>query len=106
MFVRLARYEVPEERLTEAVAAFEDAARELEGEDGLRGGYILRDADSGGIVSITLWDNRLALETSEVRAARLRQGAMQQVEGSVASVQCLEVAVDIAATQTAPVDVQ
>jgi len=101
MFVRLARYEVPEERLDEAVVAFEQAARELEGQDGLLGGYVLRDADTGGIVTMTMWENRLALETSEVRAAGLRQGAMQQVDGSVASVQVLDVAVEIGATQSA-----
>ena len=101
MFVRLARYEVPEDRLDEAVEAFEEAAKDLEGLDGLEGGYVLRDTDSGGIVSLTLWHNRTAMEGSDSRATRLRQEAMKRVEGNVASVQCLEVAVEIAATKAA-----
>ena len=101
MYARLARYEVPDGRAEDAVRAFEKAARDLEGLNGLQGGYVLRDADTGGIVTMTLWENRALMESSEVRAARLRQEAVRQVEGSVASVQCLEVEVEIAATKAA-----
>jgi len=101
MYARLARYEVPDGRAEDAVRAFEEAARDLEGLNGLQGGYVLRDADTGGIVTMTLWENRALMESSEVRAARLRQQAVRRVEGSVASVQCLEVEVEIAATKAA-----
>jgi heme-degrading monooxygenase HmoA len=100
MFVRLARYEVPDDRLDEAVQAFEQAARELEGIPGLTSGYVLLDTESGGIVTVTMWESRQAMDSSEVRAARLRQQAVQAVQGSVASVQCLEVAVELSATST------
>ena len=101
MYARLARYEVPDGRAEDAVRAFEEAARDLEGLNGLQGGYVLRDADTGGIVTMTLWEHRALMESSEVRAARLRQRAVRRVEGSVASVQCLEVEVEIAATKAA-----
>ena len=92
---------MPDGRAEDAVRAFEEAARDLEGLNGLQGGYVLRDADTGGIVTMTLWENRALMESSEVRAARLRQQAVRRVEGSVASVQCLEVEVEIAATKAA-----
>lgn len=103
MFVRLARYDVPNHRIEEAVEAFEEAARELEGTDGLQGGYVLRDTESGGIVTLTLWDSRQSMDTSETRAAGLRKEAMQRVDGNVASVQTLDVEVEIGATRPAAV---
>ena len=55
------------------------------------------NAEDEVLISLTLWDSRAAMDTSEVRAARLRQAAVKQVEGSVASVHTLEVAFEIAA---------
>ncbi len=48
-------------------------------------------------MTVTLWESRAAMDASEVRAARLRQDAVQQADGSVASVHSLEVAVEIGA---------
>src|SRR5437870_3313525 len=95
MFARLARYDVPDDRIMEAVDAFRDASRELEGRDGLRGGYVLTDAETGTVLTLTLWENFAVMDTSEVHAARLRQDAIGQAGGSVASVQVFEVAVEM-----------
>ena len=97
MFARVARYEVEPERTPAAVDAFREAVAELEGTNGLMGGYVLTDADDGVVISMTLWENRTAMEDSEVKASGLRQQAAKQVDGIVVSVHCLDVVVDIGA---------
>jgi len=97
VFARVARYEVAEERMEEAVEAFRDAASQLSGEEGLEGGYILTDGEGSSVISLTFWSTRAARDASEVQAARLRREAAQRVNGAVTSVQNLEVAVEIAA---------
>lgn len=102
MFARVARYEVEPAKTDEAVAAFRDAAAQLEGLNGLKGGYVLTDAEDGVIMSMTLWESRAAMEDSEVQAAGLRQQAAKQVDGVVVSVHCLDVVVEIDAPAAAP----
>ncbi len=97
MFARIARYDVGEDRIEEAIDAFREAASQLGDLNGLRGGYVFANAEDEVLISLTLWDSRAAMDTSEVRAARLRQEAVKQVEGSVASVHTLEVAFEIGA---------
>ena len=92
MYARLARYEVPPGRIHEVVHGFEDAAGELQGLEGLKGGYLLVDDQEGLALTLTLWDTRAALETSAARAGALRQRAVRTVDGSVQSVHGLEVA--------------
>ncbi len=95
MYARVARYDVPVERMNEAVEGFREAASQLASLDGLEGGYVLADHDGAQVITVTLWKSRAAMDSSEVRAAVLRQEAVKQGDGAVASVQCLEVAVEI-----------
>ena len=95
MFARVARYEVPPERMDDAVEAFREAVTEIDGLDGLRGGSVLTDAEDGVILSMTFWESRTAMEDSEVKAAGARQEAAKKVDGTVVSVHCLDVAVEI-----------
>jgi hypothetical protein len=46
-------------------------------------------------VTFTLWENRAAIDKSEVRAASLRQQALRSVDGEVQSVTCYEVPIDL-----------
>ena len=48
-------------RIHEVVHGFEDAAGELEGLEGLKGGYLLVDDQEGLALTLTLWDTRAAL---------------------------------------------
>ena len=96
MFARVVRYQVDPERCDEALAAFEEAAKAIGDIDGITGGYVLVDGDSGRIVTITLWEDRAKLEASEVRASRLRQEALRSVGGDIESVERLRVASGIA----------
>lgn len=99
MYARLARYEVPADRTQEVVRGFEGATGELEGLDGLAGGYLLVDEEEGQVFTLTLWESRAALEASAARAGALRQRAVKDVEGSVLAVNNLDVALSFGATE-------
>lgn len=98
MFARVARYEVPQDRLEQAVAAFGEAGKEIEHLDGFAGGYVLVDHEDGRTMTITLWENNAALENSERAARGARQAAADAGGGSVLSVEKFEVAQELAAT--------
>jgi hypothetical protein len=48
-------------------------------------------------MSMTLWESRTAMDGSEVKASGLRQEAAKSVGGSVVSVNCLDVPIEIGA---------
>lgn len=95
MFARVARYEVPEDRIDDAIENFRKAAAELEQLDGLEGGYVLVDRDNSTAITLTLWESRAALDASEVRASRVRQTAIGEAGGSVQAVDRGEVAYEL-----------
>ena len=94
MFARVARYRYPEERHDEAVEAFRAASEGLRDLQGNAGGYLLIDRDNSTAMTVTFWENRGAMEASEVQASRLRSGAINAVEGEVQTVDRCEVALD------------
>ncbi len=94
MFARLARYEVAPENMEAAVNGFRDAGHGLQELEGLVGGYLLVDSDAGTVMTLTLWDSQTSMETSGARAASLRQRALREANGSVASVEELQVPVE------------
>jgi heme-degrading monooxygenase HmoA len=98
MFARVARYRYPEERFDDAVEAFRTASQGLGAIAGNVGGYLLMDRDNSTALTVTFWENRLALESSEVQASRLRNEAINAVEGEVEAVDRCEVAVDFSET--------
>jgi heme-degrading monooxygenase HmoA len=98
MFARLARYDVPEGRIGEAVESFGEAGKELEGLDGFEGGYVLADEAEGSLMTITLWASLSAMEASSSRATMLRRRAADVVDGGVQSVLQYEVVAEQRAT--------
>ena len=94
MFARVARYRIPEDSLDKAVEAFNEAADQLRGLDGSAGGYVLVDRDNCTALTVTLWENRVAMEASEVRASHLRSNAVAPLGGEVQAVDRCEVALD------------
>ena len=94
MFSRVARYKIPEQHLDEAVAAFGEAAQQLMELEGSAGGYLLVDRDNSTALTVTFWENRAALEASEVRASRLRSEAVSPFGGEIQAVDRCEVALD------------
>jgi heme-degrading monooxygenase HmoA len=101
MYARVARYEVPPERLEAAAESFREAGAGLAQLDGFEGGYLLVDDEDGSLLTMTLWRSRTALESSETRASLLRGRAAQAVEGAVQSVRCYEVASELGETRDA-----
>ena len=95
MHARVARYAIDPDKVVDAVDGLRDAGRELAQLEGFKGGHVLVDYDEGTLITLTLWENRAALDRSEVRAASLRQQAVRSVEGEVQSVTCYEVPVEL-----------
>ena len=100
MLARVARYEVNQDRLTDAVDAFSEAGREVEKLDGFAGGYILVDHEDGRTMTVTLWENDAALEDSESTARSARNRAAGAVDGSVLSVEKFEVAQELSGSSS------
>jgi heme-degrading monooxygenase HmoA len=86
MFARISRYEIPTDRLDEAVEAFRLTSGGLNQLDGFVHGHLLVDRESGDLVTSTFWRTRADVENSRSRAGRLRQEAVRAVDGSVQSV--------------------
>jgi heme-degrading monooxygenase HmoA len=94
MYARVARYQIPQDRFGEVVAAFREPVERLKEVEGNRGGYLLIDRDNCTALTLTLWENQAALEASEVAAGRLRSEAVEAVDGDIQTVDRCEVALD------------
>jgi heme-degrading monooxygenase HmoA len=97
MVARVARYEVPQDRIDDAFTAFGEAGTQIENLEGFAGGYVLIDREDGRTMTLTLWNNAAALENSERSAGSLRRKAAQDAGGTVLSVEKFEVAQELAA---------
>lgn len=94
MFARVARYKIPEESLDDAVEGFKEAVEQLRRIQGNSGGYLLVDRDNSTALTVTFWENRTALEASEVQASRLRSEVVGPYGGEIQAVDRCEVALD------------
>jgi quinol monooxygenase YgiN len=94
MYARVVRYKIPQERFGEVVAAFREPVEQLREVEGNRGGYLLIDRDNCTALTLTLWDNQAALESSEVAASRLRSDAVNAIDGEIQTIDKCEVALD------------
>jgi quinol monooxygenase YgiN len=94
MHARVVRYKIPQERFGEVVAAFREPVEQLREVAGNRGGYLLIDRDNCTALTLTLWDDQAALESSEVAASRLRSEAVNAIDGDIQTIDKCEVALD------------
>jgi hypothetical protein len=98
MFARVARYKVPQSRFGEVIPAFKESVEGLRELDGHAGGYLIVDPENCTCLTLTLWESRASLESSEMRATRLRREAIDTVDGEILSVETGEVALDFSQT--------
>jgi heme-degrading monooxygenase HmoA len=92
MFARVATYQVPANRLGDAVRNFQGAIEQIEDIEGLTEAYVLVGWEEGRALTMTLWGSQYAMESSRDTASRLRREAASESEGSVVSVAEYEVA--------------
>jgi heme-degrading monooxygenase HmoA len=93
MFARVSRFEgFSGDQVDEAVrVAREQFVPAAQQSGGFEGMYVLADRESGTALSITLWDSREAMQTSEEQADSSRQDAARSGRGSVSGVERYEV---------------
>ena len=77
MFARLARYEVPPERMDEAIDAFRAAVNDITGLEGLKGGSVLTDAEDGVIIFTDMFGGT----PSNISLLFLEKGRVEVVTG-------------------------
>jgi heme-degrading monooxygenase HmoA len=92
VFARVSSYEVPPERANDATHSFEHAIGQIRAMNGLAAAYLLVNAETGRVLTMTLWDTAAAMEASHVTASRLRTEAVRTVDGNVISIEEYEVA--------------
>jgi heme-degrading monooxygenase HmoA len=104
MFARIGVYEVPAERMNEAVERFTAALEEISRCEGFHEAFLLVDGADERATTLTLWTTRTAMETSAVTASRLRTEAARSVDGGVISSQQYEIATHMTAAQSSVSD--
>ena len=85
MFARVSVYQVPADRMDEAVHAFREALDEISGLEGFHEGFFFLAPDDDRATATTLWTSRSAMESSRAAASNLRTRAAHSVGGGVVS---------------------
>jgi heme-degrading monooxygenase HmoA len=104
MFARVSVYEIPGERMDEAIKGFEAALEEISACEGFHEAFLLVDRADERATTVTLWTTQVAMETSAVTASRLRSEAARSADGSVLSAQQYELATHVTAPQSSVSD--
>ena len=94
MFARVARYRIPEDTLDDALESFRTTFGQVSELNGNGGGYLLVDRDNCTAITVVFWENRMALEASEVQTSRLRSEAVGPHGGEIQAIDRCEVALD------------
>src|SRR5262245_15815603 len=92
MYARVAVYEIPGHRTTDAVESFRDAIariKEMHPAEVL----VLVSPESDRALTMSFWEREDDLEASRMKASRLRSDAAKAVDGTVQSVVEYEVAI-------------
>jgi len=92
VFARVSSYDIPPERADDATQSFQKAIGQIRAMKGLVAAYLLVNAETGRVLTMTLWDTAAAMDASHVTASRLRTDAVRTVGGDVLSIEEYEVA--------------
>lgn len=85
MFARVSVYEIPADRMGEAVHVFRAALDQISSLEGFCEAFFFMDPDDDRATATTLWASRSALEASRTAATNLRSKAAHAVGGGVVS---------------------
>lgn len=85
MFARVSVYEIPADRMDEALLEFRAALDQISELEGFREAFFFVAPDDDRATATTLWTSRRDLEASRTVATNLRIKAAQAVDGSVVS---------------------
>lgn len=73
MFARMTAYQVPVDRMEEAIESVQEQIPTLWEIAGFRGALALADRESGKAIAVSLWDSEEARDRSEELAAQSRE---------------------------------
>jgi heme-degrading monooxygenase HmoA len=91
MFARVISTEVVPDELDGAIALARDQVPAAAGQPGFRGFYLLTDAETGKVMTISLWETREQLDAVEARSAEIRRAEAPAVGAPSLSVETYEV---------------
>jgi len=92
VFARVAVYDIPGHRMDEAVESFREAIRQIR-EMHPKEVLVLVSPENARAMTMSLWEQRDAMDSSRMTATRLRAEAAHAVDGTVQSVVEYEVAI-------------
>jgi heme-degrading monooxygenase HmoA len=91
MFARVISTEVVPDELDGAIALARDQVPAVAGQPGFRGFYLLTDAETGKVMTISLWETREQLDAAEARSAEIRRAEAPALGAPSLSVETYEV---------------
>jgi heme-degrading monooxygenase HmoA len=91
MFARVISTEVVPDELDGAIALARDQVPAAAGQPGFRGFYLLTDAETGKVMTISLWETREQLDAVEARSAEIRRAEAPALGAPSLSVETYEV---------------
>ena len=97
MFARVSIYDIPADRVREAVGSFDAALQAIAHARGFGEAYFLASRDEGRALVLTTWEDHGSMAASQVAATRLRGEAVRAVDGNVVMVDEYEVALHVTA---------
>jgi heme-degrading monooxygenase HmoA len=91
MFARVIATEAAPDQLDGAITLARDQLPAAAGQPGFRGFYLLTDAETGKVMTISLWETREQLAAVEAQAARIRRAEAPTLGAPSLSVETYEV---------------
>ncbi len=85
LFARVSVYEIPADRMDEALHEFRVALAQISELEGFHEAFFFVAAEDDRATATTLWTSRSALEASRTAATSLRTKAAHAVDGGVVS---------------------
>jgi heme-degrading monooxygenase HmoA len=92
---RLSTYEGPADAIDPMRGEFERLTDELRTLDGFEQAYLLVDRGSGEAMTLTVWDNEAAAESSAERAREMREQVAAAAQHEIKGVRNYEIALRV-----------